>query len=102
VESFDSSNTHIHFDKLTIRDFQISILCDVSAQALNVRSGPSKSFSSFAFLSSGDSVEPIGRTADNQWIKIKINGTEDQGWVFNSSGFLSCNASVKLLPVINP
>jgi hypothetical protein len=47
-------------------------------------------------------VEPVGRSADGQWIKVKINGTEDQGWVFNSSGFLSCNASVKLLPIINP
>jgi hypothetical protein len=26
----------------------------------------------------------------------------DQGWVFNSSGFLACNAPVKFLPVINP
>jgi S-adenosylmethionine hydrolase len=102
VESFDSPNTHIHFDKLIIRDFQISILCDVSAQAMNVRSGPSKSFSSFAFLNNGDSVQPVGRSTDNQWIKVKINGTEDQGWVFNSSGFLACNAPVKLLPVINP
>jgi len=102
VESFDSTNTHIHFDKLTIRDFQVSIACNVDALALNVRSGPGKAFSSFAFLSNGDTVEPVGRSADNEWIKIKINGTEDQGWVFNSSEFLSCNASVKLLPVINP
>ncbi|MGZ9235571.1 MAG: hypothetical protein ACXW4E_08605, partial [Anaerolineales bacterium] len=27
VESFDSPQTHIHFDKLTIRDFQLSLLC---------------------------------------------------------------------------
>ena len=102
VESFDSPNTHIHFDKLTIRDFQISMLCDVRAQAMNVRSGPGKSFSSFAFLNNGDSVQPLGRSADNQWIKVKINDTEDQGWVSNSAGFLTCNAPVKLLPVINP
>jgi SH3 domain-containing protein len=102
VESFDVPNVHIHFDKLIIRDFQVSIACNVDAQALNVRSGPSKTFSSFAFLSNGDTVEPVGRSANNEWIKIKINGTEDQGWIVNSSGFLSCNASVKLLPVINP
>jgi hypothetical protein len=102
VESFDVANVHIHFDKLTIRDFQVSIACNVDAQALNVRSGPSKAFSSFAFLSNGDTIEPVGRSADNEWLKIKINGTEDQGWVVNSSGFLSCNASVELLPVINP
>ena len=81
VESFDVPNVHIHFDKLTIRDFQVSIACNVDAQALNVRSGPGKAFSSFAFLSNGDTIEPLGRSADNEWIKIKINGTEDQGWV---------------------
>ena len=86
VESFDVPNVHIHFDKLTIRDFQVSIACNVDAQALNVRSGPGKAFSSFAFLSNGDTIEPLGRSADNEWIKIKINGTEDQGWVGNSSG----------------
>jgi hypothetical protein len=102
VETFDVPNVHIHVDQLTIRDFQVSIACNVDAQALNVRSGPGKAFSSFAFLSNGDTIEPVGRSADNQWLKIKIDGTEDQGWVGNSSGFLSCNASVKLLPVINP
>jgi len=74
VESFDVTNVHIHFDTLTIRDFQVSIACNVDAQAMNVRSGPGKTFASFAFLSNGDTVEPIGRSADNQWIKIKING----------------------------
>ena len=102
VESLDVPNVHIHFDKLIIRNFEVSIACNVDAQALNVRSGPGKAYSSFAFLSNGDSIQPLGRSADNQWIKIKINGTEDQGWVANSSGFLSCNAPVKLLPVIKP
>jgi len=102
VESFDVPNVHIHFDHLTIRDFQVSIACNVDAQALNVRSGPGKAFSSFDFLSNGDTIEPIGRSENNEWIKIKIDGTEDQGWIVNSAGFLSCNASVKLLPVINP
>src|SRR5215208_5458762 len=36
VESFDSPNTHIHFDTLTIRDFEVSLLCNVSAMTLNV------------------------------------------------------------------
>lgn len=101
VESFDVPNVHVHFDKLVIRDVQVSILCDVNAQAINVRSGPGKAFSSFAFLSSGESIEPIGRSANNEWIKVKIKGSEDQGWIVNSSGFLSCNASVNLLPVVD-
>src|SRR5690349_19054946 len=67
VESLDVPNVHIHFDNLIIRDFEVSIACNVDAQALNVRSGPGKAYSSFAFLSNGDSVQPLGRSADNQW-----------------------------------
>jgi hypothetical protein len=47
-------------------------------------------------------VEPVGRSEDNQWIKIKLADSDEQNWVFNSPGFLSCTPSVDLLPVINP
>jgi hypothetical protein len=102
VESFDSPTTHIHFDELTIREFEVSMLCDIGALALNVRDGPGKTFSSSHFLSNGDTVEPVGISADGEWIKIKGEGSEDGGWVFNSPGFVACNASTDLLPVINP
>lgn len=102
VESFDSPNTHIHFDALTIRNFEVSLICNVSAVTLNVRSGPGKTFSSSIFLSNGTTVEPVGISPDGEWIRIKVEGSDDQGWVFNSSSFLSCNADVDLLPVINP
>ncbi len=102
VESFDSPNTHIHFDTLTIRKFEVSVICNVNALTLNVRSGPSKRFSSSTFVSNGATVEPVGRSPDNEWIKIKLDDSEDQGWVFNSSEYLSCTPDVDLLPVINP
>jgi len=102
VEAFDSPNTHIHFDALTIRDFQVSLVCNVSAVTLNVRSGPGTTYSSSVFLSNGTTVEPIGISPDGQWIKIKAEGSDDQGWVFYSPTFLACNADVDLLPVINP
>jgi hypothetical protein len=44
----------------------------------------------------------VGRTADSQWLKAKIAGSDEQGWLFNSSGYLSCNPDVKLLPVVTP
>jgi hypothetical protein len=47
-------------------------------------------------------VEPLGISPDGQWIKIKVQGSEDQGWVFYSPTFLTCDADVGLLPVINP
>jgi hypothetical protein len=102
VESFDSPNTHIHFDNLVIREFEVSIACDVTALALNVRSGPGTTFSSADFLSTGDTVEPVGVSADGEWIKIKVEGSEQGGWVFNSSEFVTCNASTDLLPVVEP
>ncbi|HUE98930.1 MAG TPA: SH3 domain-containing protein, partial [Anaerolineales bacterium] len=100
VESFDSASTHIHFDNLIIRNFEVSLLCNVSAMTLNVRNGPGTTFSSTAFLSNGDTIEPVGLSADGEWIKIKVDGSESGGWVFNSPGFVSCNAEVDLLPVV--
>lgn len=102
VESFDSPNTHIHFDNLIIRNFEVSMVCNVGALALNVRSGPGKTFSSSQFLSHGDTVEPVGISPDGEWIKIKVDGSEEGGWVFNSPGFVTCNASTDLLPMVNP
>ena len=102
VESFDSPNTHIHFDALVIRDFEVSVVCDVRALTLNVRNGPGKDYASSHFLSQGDTVEPVGRTADNEWVKINLAESEDQGWIFNSSEFISCLPDIDLLPVIEP
>jgi hypothetical protein len=102
VESFDSPNTHIHFDNLAVRNFEVSVLCDVNALTMNVRNGPGTEYPSSQFIKSGDTVEPVGRTADSQWIKVRLTGSDDQGWLFNSAGFLSCSPDVKLLPVVNP
>ena len=102
VESFDSPNTHIHFDDLVIREFQVSVICDVRALALNVRSAPGTNKPSTTFLSKGDTVEPIGRTEDSEWIKIKLEGGDNEGWIFNSDEFVSCQPAIDLLPVTSP
>jgi len=102
VESFDSPNTHIHFDNLSVRNFEVSVLCNVNALTMNVRNGPGTDFSSSHYIKSGDMVEPVGRTADSQWLKVKIAGGDEQGWLFNSAGYLSCTPDVKLLPVVTP
>src|SRR5687768_18071263 len=48
-------NTHIHFDTFTIRDLELSLTCTVvNDGTLNVRSGPSKTFSQIAVISNGD------------------------------------------------
>jgi hypothetical protein len=102
VESFDSMATHIHFDKLTIRNFAVSVICKVNALTINVRSGPGTGFPSTSFLSNGQTIEPVGRTSDNQWILVKGEGGENIGWVFQSPEFLSCQPDVELLPVVEP
>lgn len=100
VESFDSAATHIHFDNLTIENFQVSLLCNVSAMTLNVRSGASTKFSPISVLSNGEAITPVGRSADGEWIQIKVEGSESDGWVFNSPAFVTCDADVDLLPVV--
>jgi len=102
VQTFDSPGAHIHFDNLTIQEFKASLSCNVNALTLNVRSGPSTSFSSFTFLSNGDIIEPLGRSPDGNWIRIRVEGSENEGWVFNSAGFVSCDGDVDILPVLNP
>lgn len=102
VESFDSPNTHIHFDTFTIRDLELSLTCNVADNAtLYVRSGPSKTFPQISVLSGGDPVEPLGANADRTWIKIRLEGSDDPAWVSYSDGYLSCTPSVDLFPVVN-
>jgi len=102
VESVDAPNAHIHFDTLTIRNVELSMMCDINTMALYVQSGPGKTYSSFAVLSNGDTVPPLGLSPDGEWIKVKVEGSENEGWVFNSEGFVSCNAPVDLLPTVSP
>lgn len=102
VQTFDSPNVHIHFDALSIRNFETPLVCTVAALALNVRTGPGTSYSSDTFLSKGEVIVPIGRNANGDWIKVKNEGGEDLGWIYDSSGYLSCSSAVDQLPVITP
>jgi hypothetical protein len=101
VESFDSPNTHIHFDTLTIRDVELALTCAVSGGTLYVRSGPGKTYPQTALLSDGDTVEALGISA-NQWIKIVVKESDDPGWVSYDDGFMSCTPTVDLFPIVNP
>lgn len=101
-ETLDATNTHIHFDKLTIRDFEVSLLCDAGNNTIYLRSGPSTKFGTIGNTSNGQKIIPVGISPDKNWIKVKVEGLDNQGWIFYSPGLVSCNASVKLLPVINP
>jgi len=101
VQTFDAANVHIHFDELNIRTFEATLLCDVKALAMNVRDGPGTSYASSKFLSSGDSIQPLGRSEDGDWLLISLDGN-GRGWVSYAEGYLDCNASVDTLSVIAP
>ena len=100
VESFDSANTHIHFDNLVIRDVTLSLACTVSEGTLYVRSGPGKTYSQTAVLSGGDTVKALG-ISPNRWIKIIVEGSDQPGWVSYSEGLMSCTPSVDLFPAVS-
>jgi len=102
AQTFDSANTHIHFDSLVVRNFDAPLVCTVRAMALNVRDGPGTDYASTSFLTSNDIVQPLAISPDGEWIKIAMEGSEGQGWVFNSEGFRSCSEDVNQLPTINP
>ena len=101
VQTFDATNAHIHFDELDIKTYEAPLICDIKAQTMFVRDGPGTGYASSKFLSRGDTVEPLGRSGDGDWLLIGLDGNE-QGWIFNSEGYLSCNASVDTLPVTPP
>ena len=101
VESFDSPNTHIHFDKLTIRDLTLDLMCTINEGTVYVRSGPGKTYAQIAVLSDGDTVKALG-ISPNQWIKIIVEGSNDPGWVSYSEGYMSCTPTVDLFPIVSP
>ena len=102
VETFDAPNVHIHFDQFTIRKFEVPAACTINAAvALNVRTGPSTKFPSSSFLTNGETAEPVGRSADATWIKIKLAKSDSQGWIYYSTEFVTCSMDVNTLPVIS-
>jgi hypothetical protein len=101
VQSFDSPQTHIHFDELTVWGFEAPGMCTIATSAkLNVRGGPGTNFPASFSLSKGDTVEPLGHSPDGEWIKIGLQEREDQGWIANSPDFVTCNTDINALPVI--
>jgi uncharacterized protein YgiM (DUF1202 family) len=87
---------------MLVREVEISLLCDINADTLYVRSGPGTTFTPISVLSAGDRVEPLGRSPDGQWAKIAVEGNETPGWIFISEAFMACNAPIDALPTVNP
>ncbi len=102
VQTLDAANVHIHFDELTIREFKPVLVCNVKARALNVRSGPGTNFGSFTVLKKDNTFTPTGRSADGKWLKLTLDGTNDQGWVSTLTENITCVGAIASLPVATP
>lgn len=71
----------------------------VTASLLYVRSGPGSDYSAQVILGAGEEVTVLGRTADGDWLQVRLlNGTE--GWVF--AELLSAISDVDVLAVRTP
>ena len=105
VESFDISNTHIHFDQLIIRDLALVYSCSVPAGTVyvRVRTGPSQKYAQIGLLSGGATVQAKGITS-NQWIQIVVEGSNEPGWVSYKfeGGELSCIPTIDVFPLVSP
>jgi hypothetical protein len=100
AENIENVNTHVHFGKLTVREFKYSYMCNVTGGTLYVRSGPSKTSAQIALLSDGDTVKALGKSS-NQWIKIVLEGSDTPGWVSYDDGFMSCTPTIDFFPVVD-
>lgn len=102
AESLDSPKIHIHYDTFDIRDVQLDLICSINEGTFNVRSGPSKTFAQLAVLSAGDTLQPLGTSPNREWIQIRIEGSDEPGWISYSEGLMSCTPSVDLFPIVSP
>jgi len=102
TENLTNTNTHVHFDELTVRSVKFTLMCSINAGGtVNVRSGPGQSNATIGILSSGDTVRALGKSSNN-WIQILIEGSAEPGWVSYGEGYMTCTPSVDLFPVVNP
>jgi len=103
VQTFDSPKVHIHYDALSVQDLSTSEnLCSVTAMALNMREGPSTVYDPLTPLVQNTSLTPLGRNPGGTWIKVRVQGNNQSGWVSNGASYVSCNVSVESLPVSQP
>lgn len=67
------------------------------ADRLNLRAGPGTAHAILAKLSDGDQVAILGRSSDNEWLRVRItSGLE--GWVF--AVYLACERPVSSYPLL--
>ncbi|MGB7875217.1 MAG: SH3 domain-containing protein [Anaerolineales bacterium] len=102
VQTFDRARIHAHFNSISIREVQPPLMCRVIASMLYLRSGPSTLFAPLTFLTEGERIEPLGQSADGEWIRVRVESSNQQGWVVNTPSYVSCNIAIADLQVVEP
>ena len=102
TENLTNTNTHVHFNTLSVRSVKFALLCTINeGGTVYIRSGPSQTFAQIGLLTSGDTVKALGKTS-TQWIQVAVEGSDQPGWVSYSEGYMFCTPSVDLFPIVNP
>ncbi len=75
---------------------QPTLTATVSIATLNFRASPSLTAPILAKLNQGASYPATGRTADNQWVRLSVDG--GSGWVY--AQYVSLSGDINTLPVV--
>jgi hypothetical protein len=102
VQTLDAASVHIHYDTITVREFEASPICSITALQMHIRSGPGTSHPSITYLSKDDVVKPTGINSDGKWVYVKNVADGQTGWIANVPDFVSCNSTLDVLPILNP
>jgi len=72
-------------------------IAEVTANALNIRSGPGTTYARVGSVNQGDQLAVIGQTNDCGWLNIQ---TRDElvGWISGSSRYVTLNAECSTIP----
>jgi hypothetical protein len=115
VETFDTPRVHVHFHSLVVTPAAdvapmaaapsagapagsgTTVVCRVTPPLLNLRSGPGVAYQPpLLALYAGTQLQAVGRTADGTWLKVRVSGSNQEGWV---AAQVTCNAPISGLPV---
>jgi hypothetical protein len=75
-------------------------LCTVLTTAVNLRYGPGVVYTPpIRALPNGANLEPLARSPDGGWIQVRVQETDDAGWVSIDPQYVSCNVELDTLPL---
>ncbi len=100
VETFDSQRVHMHYGEITVREPDVpQQQCTVVSGGLNLREGPGTNYNIIGSVTEGAQLEPLGRSADGNWINVRPAGSAQPAWVSAAAIYVMCTMPVADLPV---